>query len=182
MLMPLLDLKSNFVVAALFVTWIAVALLVLVIGNLYVRLQRLERVQPVPKAGMPYGHLVGRGMRELLGEALPSPCVYVFLSADCKSCKRVLGELPSLLLKTPLAITWVDRSPQPLPALPPGTIVLDEGPKVSTALGIRVTPFVLVTGEEGKVIKASPINSLSSLGNLVNDHADAQPAVSVMTG
>jgi hypothetical protein len=180
--MPLLDLRSNFVVAALFVTWVAVALLVLVVGNLYVRLQRLERVQPVPKAGMPYGHLVGRGLRDLLGEALPSPCVFVFLSADCKSCKRVLTELPSLSLTAPLAVTWVDHSPKPLPALPPGTIVLDDGPKVSTALGIRVTPFVLVTGEEGKVVKASPINSLSSLGHLVNERADALPAVSVMTG
>jgi hypothetical protein len=182
MLMPVLDMRSNFVVAALFVTWVAVALLLLVVGNLYIRLQRLERVNPVPKEEMPYGHLIGRGLQDLLGEAIPSPCVFVFLSANCNSCMRVLGELPSLLLTAPLAITWVDESPSPPPALPPGTIVLDEGPKVSTALGIRVTPFVLVTGEDGKVVQASPINSLSSLGKLVDHRTDALPAVSVMTG
>lgn len=180
--MPLLDMRSNFVVAALFVTWVAVALLVLVIGNLYVRLQRLERVLPVPKEQIPYSHLIGRGLQDLLGEALPSPCVFVFLSANCNSCIRVLSELPSLLLTAPLAITWIDESPSPSPALPPGTIVVAEGPKVSTALGIRLTPFVLVIGEEGKVVQASPINSLSSLGKLVDKPTNALPAVSVMTG
>jgi hypothetical protein len=177
-----LDVRSNFVVAALFVTWAAVALLVLVIGNLYVRLQRLERVLPVPKEEIPYSHLIGRGLQDLIGDAFPSPCIFVFLSAHCNACMRVLKELPSLLPPAPLAITWVDESPSPLPALPPGTIVLGEGPKVSTALGIRVTPFVLVTGEEGKVVQASPINSLSSLGKLVHNGTDAVPAVSVMNG
>ena len=182
MLMYLLDVRSNFVVAALFVTWVAVAFLVLVIGNLYVRLQRLELVNPVHKEDVPYGQLLGRGLQDLLGEALPSPCVFIFLSANCNSCVRVLNELPSLLVKTPLAITWVDHAPLPTHGLPPGTIVLEEGPKISSALGIRVTPFLLVTGEEGKIVRASPINSLSSLGNLLENRTQGMPAVSVMTG
>jgi hypothetical protein len=179
MLLSLFDVRSNFVVAALFVTWVAVALLVLVVGNLYVRLQRLELINPVHKEEMPYGQLLGRGLQDLLGETLPSPGVFIFLSANCNSCKRVLSELPSLLLRAPLAVTWVDQSPSPPPALPAGTLVLDEGPKISAALGIRVTPFVLVTGKEGKVVRASPINSLSSLGSLLDNHLETLPAVSV---
>ena len=181
MLMSLLDLRSNFVVAALFVTWVAVALLVLVVGNLYVRLQRLELVNPVHKDEMPYGQLLGRGLQDLLGEALPSPCVFILLSANCSSCVRVLNELPSLSLKASLAIAWVDHSPSPPHGLPPGTIVLDAGPKISSALGIRVTPFLLVTGEEGKIVRAAPINSLSSLGTLADNRAESLPAVSVTT-
>lgn len=180
--MPLLDMRSNFVFAALLVTWVAVALLVLVVGNLYVRLQRLELARPAPKEGVPYGQLIGRELRGLLGEALPSPCVFLFLSANCKSCARVLGELPSLSSGPSLAVTWVDHTPSPPPTLPPGTIVLDEGPKVSAALGIRVTPFALVTGEEGKVVQASPVNSLSSLSSLLDRRTDSLSAVSVLSG
>ena len=121
-------------------------------------------------------------MRGLLGEALPSPCVFIFLSANCNSCARVLGELPSFFLGAPLAVTWVDHTPSPPPALPPGTVVLAEGPKISAALGIRVTPFALVTSEEGKVVQASPINSLSSLGSLADRRTDTLSAVSAMTG
>ncbi|HEX8071328.1 MAG TPA: hypothetical protein VF546_15340 [Pyrinomonadaceae bacterium] len=180
--MSLLDVRSNFVLAALFVTWLAVALLVLIVGNLYARLQRLERGLPAPKDETPYGHLIGRDLQDLLGAAVPSPCVFVLLSANCNSCLRVLSELPSLLLSAPLAVTWVDEAPAPPPALPPGTIVLDDGPRISTALGIRVTPFVLVTGDAGEVVEAAPLNSLSSLGKLAGPRADALPAVSVMTG
>ena len=56
--------------------------------------------------------------------------------------------------------------PTPLPEFPPNIVVLDEGAKVSTTLGIRITPFVVVTGEDGRVVKAGPINSLSSLSDL----------------
>lgn len=180
--MPLLDMRSNFAIAALFVTWVAVALLMLIVGNLYARLQRLERALPVPKEATPYGHLIGRGLSDLLGATVPSPCVFVLLSANCNSCMRVLSELPSLLLSAPLAITWIDEAPSPPPALPPGTIVLDEGPKISLDLGIQVTPFVLVTDDTGEVVQAAPLNSLSSLGKLVGKRTDALPAVSVMTG
>ncbi len=177
----MIDLRSNFVVAALFVTWLAVALLVLIVGNLYIRLQRLEMAQPIPKAAQPYSHLLGKGLQDLFGEVVPPACVFLFLSANCKSCKRVLSDLPALVLKTPLAITWVDQPPLPPPLLPSGIILLDDGRKVSVALGIKVTPFALVT-EEGKVVKASPINSSSSLGNLVNNHRETLRSVSVLTG
>ena len=79
----------------------------------------------------------------------------------------MLGDLPELSLTTPLAIAWTDHAPSPLPTLPTGTIVLDDGPGVSAALGIRATPFALVAGENGTVVKASPINSLTSITNLV---------------
>lgn len=182
MLTDLLDSRSSFVVAALFVSWVAVALLALVVGNLYRRLQRLESSLSV-SAGTPYSHLLGIGLRESVGEAIPSPCVLVFLSANCEACRRVLAELPSLSLSTPLAIAWTDNPPSPPPTLPPGTIVLDDGPKASAALGIRATPFALVAGENGRVVKASPVNSLSSISNLANATTDAPArAVPVMTG
>ena len=165
--MELLDSRSSFFLAAMFVSWIAVALLALLAGNLHRRLQRIESSLSVTTAAAPYSGLLGKVLRESLGEALPAPCVLVFLSANCQACKRVLTDLPSLSLSTPLALAWTDHAPSPLPTLPLGTIVLDDGPKVSVALGIRATPFALVAGENGRVVKASPVNSLSSISNLV---------------
>jgi len=166
MFTDVLDFRSSFILAALFVSWVAVALLTLVLGNLHRRLQRVEGSLAVNRAA-PYSGLLGKALRESLGETIPAPCVLVFLSANCQACRRVVGDLPSLSLSTPLAIAWTDQAPSPLPALPLGTIVLDDGPKVSAALGINATPFALVAGENGTVIKASPINSLSSISNLV---------------
>jgi hypothetical protein len=42
MLTAMLDFRSSFILAALFVSWVAVVLLVLVVGDLHVRLQRIE--------------------------------------------------------------------------------------------------------------------------------------------
>ncbi len=150
----------------MFVSWVAVALLALIAGNLHRRLQRVEASLAV-NAPTPYAELLGKVLRESLSQHVPVPCVLVFLSANCKACRSVLGGLPSLSLSTPLAIAWTDYAPSPPPTLPLGTIVLDDGPKVSAALGIRATPFALVAGENGTVVKASPVNSLSSISNLV---------------
>lgn len=166
MLTDLLDSRSSFILAAMFVSWVAVALLALIAGNLHRRLQRVEASLAV-NATTPYAELLGKVLRESLDQHVPVPCVLVFLSANCKACRSVLGDLPSLSLSTPLAIAWTDHAPSPPPTLPLGTIVLDDGPKVSAALGIRATPFALVAGENGTVVKASPVNSLSSISNLV---------------
>jgi hypothetical protein len=176
MLTTLLGSRSSFIIAALIVSWVAVVLLVLVVANLHVRLQRLERLSAVPKEATPYAHLLGSRLHDLLDAPVPSPGMFVFLSANCTSCTRVLDELGSLSRTVPVAIAWTDQMPTSLPALPPNTVILDEGAKVSTTLGIRVTPFVVVTGEDGRVVKAAPINSLSSLSDLAVGSADGLQA------
>lgn len=167
--------------AAVFVSWVAVALLALTVGNLLRRVQRLEASLSA-SPGTPYAHLVGRSLREFVGEHVPSPCVVLFLSAGCKSCRSVLGELPRLSPAVPLAVAWTDAAPLPPPPLPPGTIVLGYGPQASAALGIRVTPFALVAGDDGRVARAAPVNSLNSISNLVDARAGAYGrAVTAMT-
>jgi hypothetical protein len=178
MLASILDLRSSFMLAALFVTWVAVVLLMLVVGNLRARLYRLEQAGFAAREGTPYGQLLGKQLGELVGELPSAPRVLFFLSANCASCKRVLGELAARSWASPPGVVWTDHAPAPSPALPPEAIVLDEGPRISKALGIRVTPFVIITSEDGRISKASPINSLSSLGNLAGDLVDAPPAYS----
>lgn len=173
-LIAFFDSKASFELAALCITWIAVVLLALAIANLHIRLRQLEQSGPVPGRGRPYGHLLGKPMHELLNNLVPKtqPQVLVFLSANCRACQRVLSEIASPSWTTPSAIIWTDHAPPSPPALPSNTVIIEQGVKLSADLGIRVTPFVLVAGTDGRIIKASPMNTLSALGDLVSGSAN----------
>ena len=180
MIASLLDSRASFELAAFFVTWVAVVLLVLVVGNLHARLQRLEQAAAVRQGTKPYSHLLGRQIQDLLGDVTLArqPHVLVFLSSDCKACMRVMNELKSPSWTTPSVIIWTDRPPSPPPGLPPNAFILDDGQRISAALGIRVTPFVLVANEDGRIVKAAPTTTLSSLAD---GAVDVRQAVHTMT-
>jgi hypothetical protein len=176
----LFETRASFDMAALFVTWVAVLMLLLVVGNLHIRLQRLEQANPAPRPGRPYGHLIGRRMGELLGEVPLGQQLrlLLFVSSGCRSCVPVLRELASASWTAPIAVAWTDSLPSPPPELPPSTILLEEGPRIGAELGIRVTPFVLVADREGRIVRASPINSLRSPGGVGEALAHLQPRFS----
>ena len=66
MLTDLLESRSSFMLAAMFVSWVAVALLALIAGNLHRRLQRVEGSLAVNDQ-TPYAGLFGKALRESLG-------------------------------------------------------------------------------------------------------------------
>ncbi len=173
-----LNSTASFEVAALFVTWVAIVLVGLVAGNVHQRLQRLERSQLGASGATPYSHLLGKSVRDLVTTQPLTfePRVLVFLSSTCSACRRVLNELSSSSWTTPSAIVWTDRSPSPAPLLSSQTLVLDEGPKISAALGVHVTPFAVITNAEGKTVKALPINTLQALSEWL-DNASLAPSV-----
>jgi hypothetical protein len=104
------------------------------------------------------------------------PQVLVFLSSNCRAFKRILSELASPAWTASSALIWTDRMPPSLPSLPSNIVVIDQGAKLSAALGIRVTPFVLVAGGDGRIVKASPVNTLSTLDDVVGGAASAYAA------
>lgn len=168
-----LEARAGFGLAAFFVTWLGIALLLFVAATLHVRLQRLERMAAAPTGGSAYGALVGRPMRDLVpqGSVAGIPRMVVFLSADCRSCARVLSELTSPGWKVPSAIAWTDRPPSSPGALPSHVIVLDDGPRISREFGIRVTPFAVVADDEQRIVKAFPIGSVRALRDIANSAA-----------
>ncbi|MGH2941846.1 MAG: hypothetical protein ACRDLN_03585 [Solirubrobacteraceae bacterium] len=160
-----LESQASFELAALFVTWVAVAALVVVVGGLHARLRRLEHVGRDARPA-PYGHLLGRDLREVLGlePGATAPRVLFFLSSNCSSCARLLEELASPSWTVPSAIVWTDGTPPAQP--PPGSSILASSPQLGAELGIRVKPFALVAGVDGRVVKAGPVANLHSLGEL----------------
>lgn len=162
--------RVSFEAAVMFVTWVAVAFLSIIIMHLHLRLQRLERASASVAGARPYGHFAGNRLDELLaGIAFAiRPRVVVALSKDCASCGRVLAEIASPLWSVPTLVMWTDQTPPVVPVLPACVMVAPDGPALAAKLGIRITPFALWADDDGVIEKASPVNSLSSLGVPLN--------------
>jgi hypothetical protein len=170
----LLNSRASFELAAFVVTWIAIALLVLVVVNLHTRVLRLERERGTSPPVQPYSHLLGKKIEDVVdftaGDGQPR--LLLFISSSCGSCRRVLDELTSPSWTVPTALVWTDEPLATTPR-PDGAIVVEDGPRISADLGIRVTPFGVVADETGRVVQATPINSLRSLSFNGNGHAGA---------
>jgi len=162
--------RVSFEAAVMFVTWVAVAFLSIIIMHLHLRLQRLERASAPVAGARPYGHFAGNRLDELLaGIALAiRPRMVVALSKDCSSCGRVLAEIASPLWTVPTLVMWTDQTPPVMPVLPACVMVAADGPALASKLGIRITPFAVWADDDGVIEKASPVNSLSSLGLPLN--------------
>lgn len=153
----LVTARSGLVSAAFFVTWAAVALLVLLVSSLHVRLRRLERGAGGTAAETPYSHLVGTRVDGLAGPAR----LLLFVSGGCGTCRRLVEEVTSPEWAVPTVLIGIDHTPAT--AAGSRVAVLDDGPRISAELGIRVTPFALVADESGRVVRAGPVTSLSFL-------------------
>lgn len=169
--------------AALVVTWVAIVLLVLVVAHLHARLRRLEQADRAAPAGgpdtaglraPPYAGLVGRSLADLVGESRV-PRVLLVLSASCTNCRRLLADLADPSWSIPTALAWTDGTPGgdlPVPALP-------DGPRVAAALGVRVTPFGLVSDDDGYIVWAGPVAGLNTLADRVRPARTRIPATGV---
>ena len=177
-LSSLLDSQASFTLAVVFVTWVAVVLLGLVAANLHTRLRLLENAGPVRDGSAPYSHLHGRSVWPLLGDAATErhPRLILFLSTSCRSCRRIVRELESDSWPIATGVVWTDQIPAPAPAFPPHVRILEEGWRLSDELGIRVTPFMLIVGADGRTIEASPVVRLDRLERLVQHMRDLQHA------
>jgi hypothetical protein len=173
----LLTSRASFELAALAVTWVAVLFLAIVAAHLHARVQQLERAAGPARQPKPYAALLGQHVSELLGDAAmqPAPRVVLFLSATCKACAHLLEELGgSTWARLPSAIVWTDRPPSAAAHQPARAHVVDEGPRVSGRLGVRVTPFALLAAADGTVIHAGPLRSLEALLRVAPDAPSAQ--------
>lgn len=179
-LQSLLGSQSSLVLAALAVSWIAVALLALVVANLHFRLAHLERARPAAAEHTPFGHLLGRDLVEVLGPRVaPGTRLAVVLSSDCASCERILTALREAMPPPPLALLWRDGTPPAPPPLPAGATIVEDGAEVAQALGVLVTPFALVADAAGRIVRAAPVGRLEALTELLTEAGhDEAPATS----
>jgi hypothetical protein len=126
--------------------------------------QHLESGSRLRQPAVPFAHLVGKTLADLLNGSTPRPLprLLLFMSSACPVCRQLLAELRAPEWDVPSAIVWTDAA-EPPPDVPPGTTLVPEGAKVSAALGVRVTPFALILARDGRIVHASPVNSLAPL-------------------
>ena len=74
----------------------------------------------------------------------------------------MLDDLKRHRWRQPVAVAWTDTSAPPFVSrydLP----VLEAGPVIATTLGVRVTPFAIVLGDDGKIRQARPVGGVGEV-------------------
>lgn len=169
-----LDSRATFVLSALIVTWIAFGLLGVVTAHLHLRLRRLEARTPTGAAAgsrTSFARLVGSDGATLFGRSSAGPTVHLLLSRGCRSCARVVDELVQGELRgVHTAVAWIDGAPDAAARLPAAVEVLDAGPDIAQRVGVRVTPFAIVTDEHGTVVDARAVTRVADLRHVVPTH------------
>ncbi|MBV7648557.1 hypothetical protein C0Q64_20780 [Streptomyces albidoflavus] len=164
----------DFVTSALLLSWVAIALLALVVSGLVRQVHQLSRggVARAPRhpgvtPGSPAPHA-----GELLDEGQET--LLLFLSAECRTCAEVLDEADRLLADdatpAPRAV-YAGAAPATSTAVP----VVDHRPDLFTAYDAIATPFAVLVGASGHVRRSEPLGSPAALRELLADSRPSQP-------
>lgn len=166
----------DFVTSALLVSWVAIALLALVVSGLVRQVHQLSRGGAVRTSGRlgvtpgsraPHsGELLAEGRETLL----------LFLSAECRTCADVLTEAERLAepeeADAPrVQALYADAAPTTATTVP----VIDHRPDLFTAYDAIATPFAVVVDATGRVVRSEPLGSPDALRELLADSSPSQP-------
>jgi hypothetical protein len=179
--LPLLDTRAGFTLAALVVTFVSIALIGVVVANLHTRLLRLEQASPATRRADPYVRLSGTPIDDLLPAetGATTPRAVVVMSTGCRACERVLDELRQRSPPFQIVLIWNDRVPPSLAPMPANVSSRQGDAQLRARLGTGVTPFALVIGDDGVVMKAFPMSGLDLLIQAM--HGSRQPFASAHT-
>lgn len=161
---------------------IVLILMVFVLSNVLLRLQRLEAGSGSEPPTRSWAHIVGRPMPASLSESIPgggSDAVVLLLSG-CDSCLLVAAELrarcDTLKLSAPLIVVPLNGS-APISSLTKchGVAVPATGGQIARDLGIRSAPFGLLyrdgqIADARSVLELDELIQLGSAGRLQADH------------
>lgn len=164
----------DFTTSALLLSWVAIALLALVVSGLVRQVHQLSRGGVVRSAGR-LGVAPGSAAPhadELL--AADRETLLLFLSAECRTCAEVLAAAGRL--DGPHAVRAVYAGDAP-PATEAGVPVTENRPDLFTAYDAIATPFAVLVGTTGRVVRSEPLGSADALGDLVAavPHPTSQP-------
>jgi hypothetical protein len=160
---------------------VSIALIGVVVANLHTRLLRLEQASPATRRADPYARLSGRPIDDLLPAetSATTPRAVVVMSTGCGACERILDELRQRPPPVRIVLLWYDRVPPSLAPLPANVSSRQGDTQLRARLGTGVTPFALVIGDDGVVMKAFPMSGLDPLIQAL--HGPWQPFTSVHT-
>ena len=164
----------DFTTSALILSWVAIALLALVVSGLVRQVHQLSRghvVRSPGRLGVTPGSAAPHADELLAGDG---KTLLLFLSAECRTCADVLAAAGRL--DGPPAVRAVYAGDAPA-APAAGVPVTGNRPDLFTAYDAIATPFAVLVGADGRVVRSEPLGSADALGDLVAaaPHHTSQP-------
>ncbi|MGW1542015.1 hypothetical protein ACWCPM_17585 [Streptomyces sp. NPDC002309] len=171
----------DFTTSAVIVSWVAIALLALVVSGLVRQVHQLSRAQP---------HRPGRvGLAtgaSAPGLTTPGPdgllpadraALLLFLDADCGTCGQVLAEARAWTVRqgdgAPQVLgLYAGPAPRDAESAVP---LLGERPELFAAYDIPATPYAVAVDAQGRIARSEPLGSATALLRLLDDIHPATP-------
>ncbi len=164
----------SFETTALLLTWVALALLSLVVAGLVRRVHQLSQGPRTPDSG-PLPGLPAPGLEALSPEP-GSATLLLFLSEGCPPCADIFAETQNLIGAPPIRVLFADGAPDAEP--PENVLVLADQGALFEAYQISATPFGAIVGADGRIRTVEPVGSVNRLYGLITEtgrrpHEDA---------
>ncbi|MFG3662285.1 hypothetical protein [Streptomyces sp. NPDC047706] len=172
----------DFTTSALIVSWVAIALLALVVSGLVRQVHQLSRAQPhgTGRVGIASGASAPGLDAPALDGLLSTDraTLLLFLDADCGTCGQVLAEAGAWTVRRGDAVAprvvglYAGTAPHsgegPVP-------VVGDRPELFTAYDIPATPYAVAVDPTGRITRSEPLGSPTALLRLLDDIHPATP-------
>ncbi|MDT0264774.1 hypothetical protein RM844_00560 [Streptomyces sp. DSM 44915] len=172
----------DFVTSALLVSWVAIALLALVVSGLVRQVHQLSRggVARAPgRLGVTPGSAAPHADELLADDVLAAgrETLLLFLSAECRTCAQVLTVAAELAERPAApAVRAVYAGAAPADATATAAVpVTEHRPDLFTAYDAIATPFAVVVGATGRVLRSEPLGAAAALRDLLAEPQPSQP-------
>ena len=167
----------DFTTSALLLSWVAIALLALVVSGLVRQVHQLSRgglARAPGRLGVTPGSAAPHADDLLADDVLAEgrDTLLLFLSAECRTCAEVLAEAARLdATATAVRAVYAGQAPTTAPdgtGTDGGAVPVTEGrPDLFTAYDAIATPFAVLVGPTGRVVRSEPPGSAAALRALL---------------
>jgi hypothetical protein len=154
----------SFQTSALILSWVAIALLALVVSGLVRQVHTLSAgpARPAEPVGLAPG-AAAPGL-DLLAAGASGPVLLLFLSADCRTCTGVLAEAA----RHTGAVTLRALYAGPAPATDLPVSVHGGQAALFERYDAIATPFAVLVDPSGRVVRSEPVGSPAALRTLLD--------------
>jgi hypothetical protein len=154
----------SFETTALLVTWVALALLALVVAGLVRQVHHLTRAPRTPDdvgltTGMPAPHL------DRLVPQPGRPTLLLFLGDECPTCHDIFEEALGLTGAPPIRALFFDGALDVAP--PDNMLIFARQGDLFQEYQVPATPYAVLVGSDGRVRTAEPVGSVRALHGLI---------------
>jgi hypothetical protein len=154
--------------SAIILTWLAMAIVALLLSHFLVRIQTLElRLAGAPQGpdggGTPLDVVVRVEPRLVQPDPIDEALMLLFVSRRCSRCEGLVASLAGSELRRRVRLVGTSGSPSDVPT---GVRLADNHQALATALRVRLTPAACIVHPDGSVTRTISVETLEDLERL----------------